>query len=254
MSRSLNYVENDDNVDLIVSTPDSEEDDDDDDDDDLIVSTFNPVSIDIDLVIPDREQSSALSAFLSDLLVHVDHTTKSSSPIHFHRQRELFIFYGYSGSGKNYLLDRIREAFAGAVEEVRPGSIPRVHHLRSPLLIMHASSAVSTTISSSPYVVDASIWKYENTTSPYYQPIIDKIVNGVPIIKNKFRKTQESARCNVIYVTSETPPKDLLTKGRLIHFPHHVPSLIDHIKERLFAGFSRKLIPDLARMIVDETY
>jgi len=216
-------------------------------------------NIDINFVIPDKKQRDILTSFLTDIIRWIDDVTSipecksinnmsrlficyknknyfDNSPGNIRlvisqqrgeipiipipkRRCEVFIFYGLSESGKSYLLNQIKKSLGDFMKEMSPEDglyIFKAHDFKTPLLVANACSDTNF-----------------------------DVINEV--ISHNYLFTM----CNLIYVTNKMPPKKILKKCTLIHFPHHIPSLIQHIKTNLNSGLSKKMVPDLAKIALN---
>lgn len=205
------------------------------------------LGIDINFVIQDQKQATILKSFLREIL---DYSTNTQSISTCKRQREIFIFYGPSESGKSYLLNRIQQVLGKLVQKIRPvrsGSYYiSTEQLDIPLLIMHAGKGSSTMISATG---DSSFFIWETIDNFNGEATFINMISYGNLPVNNV--ASRSIRSNLIYVTEEIPPKDILDKGVLIHFPYHIPSMITHIRNVLLHSLSKKLIPDLAKLILE---
>ncbi len=197
-------------------------------------------ALDIDFVVPDRDQAETLKSFIADLIQQDNRTvTRTSSGVVVmsaqpRLERNLLIFRGGVSSGKSSVAKAIKEmlgrdALIGCrkIEE---------KELCSRLVVMEDDGA--------------ALHALQDSTKKLTIDLLDPTPH-----RYAKRKLIRSAT-NVIYMTDRSVvDPELAAIGAVIEFPHRFPERMVECRERIVAGLARcNRLPMVLSRIVGEFY
>jgi hypothetical protein len=182
----------------------------------------------IDFLIPDKKQSALVKTFISWLDMG---------------KRRFLIFYGEPSGGTDLLLQRFKDDYGSdAIYDDSDLKAPFDPNIK--IVVVRGGDRACQIISD--VEVNMPVWVEDTKQSKEFQHIKKVLVDGLfchaPDHHHGVYGPNTRIYPHLIYITRQTAPDHIKMLGELIHFPHHIPTVLKTIREALF-GFWQEMLP-----------